>query len=386
MCYSLKRDNASFSSMDSSCQLTTLPTGKFVGHNFRYNLHLNNVSFRPIKLLTYASVLIGILLLIAGICTQFQGKNYFTEFSYPLDIDILPEIQNLKNGLEPSVSPITVFSYSYLKAAESVCSGVKPTVLFVIKSAQPHMLRRNVIRQTWGSESRFPDVVIRTVFLIGTQLGNNSLDEVLNKEDAAYKDLVQADFIDSYSNNTLKTMMGFKWAVQYCSHAQFIAFSDDDMYISPLNILRFIDSPDLYPDNSLSNSSIQPDLNLYAGYVFANSAPMRLPWLKWYISWDEYKYNMWPPYITAGAYIVSRRTLLDLYYASLFTQFLRFDDVFLGLVAQKAHIGLRHSSEFYFWKKKYTALGYKNVIASHGYSDPQELFSIWEEQKKLGHA
>nr|CAG4642561.1 EOG090X07IA [Evadne anonyx] len=293
---------------------------------------------------------------------------------------------NLKDGFEPSVLPITVFNYSYLKEAEGVCSKVQPNVLFIIKSARQHSLRRQIIRQTWGSEKRFPDVVIRTVFLIGTQLGNNSLDHILNTEDEIHKDLVQANFIDSYGNNTLKTMMGFKWAVQHCSHAQFIVFSDDDMYLSPLNILRFIGNPHCYPEDTSSNSSLDPDQNLYAGYVFGNSAPMRLPWLKWYISWDEYKFNLWPPYVTAGAYIVSRRTLLDLYYASLFTQFLRFDDVFLGLVALKAHIKLQHSSDFYFWKKPYTALSYKNVIASHGYNNPEELLNTWQEQKNLGHA
>lgn len=326
------------------------------------------------------------MLLIAVLHIESRGKDYYTEFSYPLDIDILPEIQNLKDGLKPSVSPITMFNYSYLREAETMCSKIEPNVLFIIKSARPHLLRRKVIRQTWGSVTRLPDVVIRTVFLIGTQLGNNALDDILNEEDNTYKDLVQGDFIDSYDNNTLKTMMGFNWVVQYCPRAQIIVFSDDDMYVSPLNILRFVDNPNNYPDDSSSNSSYDPDQNLYAGHVFGNSAPMRIPWLKWYISYDEYKYNIWPPYITAGAYILSRKSLPDLFYASFFTQFLRFDDVFLGLVAQKAHIRPQHSSEFYFWKKKYSALDYKNVIASHGYHNPEELFDVWQEQKKLGHA
>ena len=121
------------------------------------------------------------------------------------------------------------------------------------------------------------------------------------------------------------------------------------------------------------------------GHVFENSSPHRIPFSKWYISWGEYGNLLWPPYITAGTYIVSRQTLLDLYYGSLFTQFLRFDDVFLGFVAQKAHIHLQHSPDVYFYKE-YTASGYKNVIASHGFDNPEELLNVWVEQKDLGHA
>ena len=223
--------------------------------------HLLVLHYRPNKLIAFTAVVTGILLLIIGIHIPFQSFP----IEYPLDIDILPEIQKLKNGLEPSVQPITVFNYSYLKEAESTCSGVRPNVLFIVKSARYHLQRRKIIRQTWGSKTRLPDVVIRIVFLIGNKLGENNLDKILDKEDEVYNDLVQADFIDSYGNNALKTLSGFKWAVQHCSHAQFIVFSDDDMYISPLNILRFINNPHQYPDGSSSNSLLDSNQSLYAG-------------------------------------------------------------------------------------------------------------------------
>lgn len=118
-----------------------------------------------------------------------------------------------------------------------------------------------------------------------------------------------------------------------------------------------------------------------------HSAPLRHKlWNKWYISLEEYPFHLWPPYATAGAYIVSRDALLDLHYGSFYTKYFQFDDIFLALVALKMNITPIHCSHFHFWGKSYTKLGYRDVIASHGYSDPDELRRVWNEQREAGYA
>lgn len=101
---------------------------------------------------------------------------------------------------------------------------------------------------------------------------------------------------------------------------------------------------------------------------------------------EEYPYHLWPPYVTAGAYIVSREALLSLHYGSFYTKYFQFDDIFVGLVALKVNIEPFHCQEFYFWKKSYSKSGYRDVIASHGYGNPDELRRVWHEQKSAGHA
>jgi hypothetical protein len=53
---------------------------------------------------------------------------------------------------------------------------------------------------------------------------------------------------------------------------------------------------------------------------------------KWYLSLEEYPYHLLPPYVTAGAYVLSQPALKDFYYGSYFVKRFKFDDVFLGLV------------------------------------------------------
>lgn len=117
----------------------------------------------------------------------------------------------------------------------------------------------------------------------------------------------------------------------------------------------------------------------YAGFMF-QSTPQRIRSSKWRVSLEEYPWNKWPPYVTAGAYVLSNRCMKMLYAGSLFVKNFRFDDIYLGIVAKKVGLKLTHCPNIYFYKKSYTLNGYKNVIASHGYGHPEELIRVWNEQ------
>ncbi len=58
----------------------------------------------------------------------------------------------------------------------------------------------------------------------------------------AYGDLVQENFIDSYRNLTLKTLMGIRWASIHCSNAKFVVKIDDDVIINPFYLLNYLDN------------------------------------------------------------------------------------------------------------------------------------------------
>ncbi|GBM05255.1 Beta-1,3-galactosyltransferase brn [Araneus ventricosus] len=337
----------------------------------------------------------------------------------------------LKNNEKPAYKPVNEFNYPYRISNNKKClqgndgNYEKVVILYIIKSALCNQSKRDAIRKSWGWENRFSDVNIKRIFMLGVS-SDLSLQDKIDEEYARNKDLVQADFIDSYYNNTLKTMMGFKWTVQNCPKAQFIMFVDDDMYVSTKNLLKFIRNPfnkrvgfrrkrdlsnsflsnrkgNLYSKESVSetlridrNSNSRKllefdpvlsafDGRLLAGYVFFSS-PMRHKSSKWYISLTEYPFSKYPPYVTAGAYVVSYPALEDLYYTSMYTQHFKFDDVYLGIVAKKCGISPLHNEHFYFWREPYSKEGYSNVIASHGFDDPDELKKVWEEQRSLGHA
>jgi hypothetical protein len=340
--------------------------------------------------------------------------DFGTNFSYPLDINNLRDIiESLKDKqpLDSMPKSINDYNYRFIIRNQNQCSKINSinnqnrsvhneedvTLLIVVKSALKHFDRRNAIRKSWGFEKRFSDVIIRRIFILGNCVDRtdiNDCQDLIDDEFNRYKDIVQADFEDTYYNNTIKTMVAFKWIVEHCSRAQFILFVDDDYYISIKNLLKFIRNPtnaspliDSETDtNKLNELKYQFDGRLYSGYVFSSSTPMRHKISKWFVSLQEYPYSYYPPYVTAGAFILSNVSLLDMYFASFYTKHFRFDDIYIGILAKKVSIIPLHNENFYFWKLKYDPNVYANVIASHGFSDSNELMRVWNQQKTLGNA
>lgn len=360
-----------------------------------------SITAKRVKFL-FAFVIVILTLHLFGVFTHLFEKDFYEDFHYPYDGDITIFIQQLRNNQLPKISPINEYKFEYLKDCKNKCENdVQLRLLFVIKSSVANFNRRAAIRNSWGYQKRFSDVEIRTVFILGRKR-NESLQRSVNEESNKFKDIIQADFADTYFNNTIKTMMGFKWAVNYCANSQFYMFVDDDYYVSTKNVLMFIRHPTKYPSFlkesvislknlidrkalSIYDYELPSDVRLYTGYTFT-SAPHRHITSKWQVSLEEYPYHMWPPYVTAGAYILSKEALFDMYYASFYTKHFRFDDIYVGLLAYKAKIEPYHCAEFHYYKKPYSPNSYNYTIASHGYGDPEELLKVWNEQKRLGHS
>lgn len=361
-----------------------------------------NMSRRKVKHVIFI-IILSFLLYVFGVFHHAFEKDFYSEFHYPYDGDIEMLVEQLKTNRTPTVTPINSYDFHFFKTCQNKCKGVQNLrLVFLIKSAPEHFDNRIAIRSTWGFERRFSDVEIKTLFLLGTRHNSPILQKSIDEESHKFADIIQANFTDTYYNNTYKAMMGMTWAVKYCPNSKFYMFVDDDYYVSTKNVLRFVRYPTNYPkylkepmanaNSALKRKLVQAsdfelanDVRLYTGFAFMSS-PHRHYVSKWYISLNEYPYHMWPPYVTAGAYILSRDALIDMYYTSFYTKHFKFDDIYVGILAYKAKIEPFHSEEFYFYKQSYNKLNYEYTIASHGYGDPNELIHTWTEQKSLGNA
>lgn len=373
--------------------------------------------FKPIAWLTRRKALrsickiFGLIALIValdilGVFTHIFELDFVRYFNYPLEDDVLRYAQWRQQKHSPNTAtdqqipslnsvpaPINWYNYTFLY--QRSCNMVEvrqPQLTIIVKSALRNTERRQAIRKTWGFEKRFSDVHLKRVFMLGIS-HDESLMAAISSEAQQNGDIVQADFLDTYYNNTIKTMMAMRWVVDHCSYSQYYLFVDDDYYVSMKNVLRFIAHPSVYPGYAITlNSMWEHKLKraqqerLYAGYV-VESRPLRYKFSKWYVSLTEYPFSKWPPYVTAGAFILSRAALFDLYYVSQYTQHFRFDDIYLGIVALKAHLMLTHCDYFYFYRPKYKGPeSYKFVMVSHEFGDSNEMQRIWNECRSAGYA
>ena len=53
----------------------------------------------------------------------------------------------------------------------------------------------------------------------------------LEEESSKYGDIIQGDFLDTYHNLSYKAIMGNLWVAEFCSQAEFVVKTDDDMYV-----------------------------------------------------------------------------------------------------------------------------------------------------------
>ena len=82
---------------------------------------------------------------------------------------------------------------------------------------------------------------ISYMFHTGSTLDEN-IQRSLEEESQEYGDLVQGDFLDNYYNLSYKAIMGNLWVAEFCSQAEFLVKTDDDMFVDMYEVKTcFID-------------------------------------------------------------------------------------------------------------------------------------------------
>lgn len=198
----------------------------------------------------------------------------------------------------------------------------------------------------------------------------------LDHESGTFGDILQADFIDSYKHNTYKTMTSLKYAAERCrSMTSYILLIDGDYSLNIHNLVAYI-------------KYINKPEGLYGGKTWWDSQPFRLPLHKHYVSLSEYLFSQYPPFVTAGAILLSVDVAEKFYVASQFTKYYQFDDVFFGIVAKKVGVvptDMGHLLPSYFNVPKMTDSRNKKLIGSHRFGKLNEVEHIYKEYGQQQH-
>ncbi|KAG4065812.1 hypothetical protein HA402_012490 [Bradysia odoriphaga] len=120
------------------------------------------------------------------------------------------------------------------------------TAVIVVLSARNNFDRRNLVRETYGTVRNANNVqILGVVFMLGNAdatgsdvTDSNKLQEELDR----FGDVVVGDFVDSYRNLTLKTIMAYDWITTYCREAQMVVKTDDDVLVNIFELTKELDS------------------------------------------------------------------------------------------------------------------------------------------------
>lgn len=301
------------------------------------------------------------------------------------------------------------------------------SILVIVKSAVNYFERRESIRKTWYLNGNIGSYKFKTVFFVGACDQINPVpakllqtkgfshwtpahcrDEIA-KESKLFGDIIQSSGIDSYYNNTVKTFMTLRWIHERCP-TDFALAIDDDYVVEIDNFLDYVATiAGEYLPSKIATPSSQDATHqstdplstdnytialqrlgrqyFWSGYLLDHVKPLRSPFSKWYISRTDYCYDRYPTYLTGGMHLMSSKTARHLYYGTYFTQKFIFDDVYLGIIADRIHIEPESNPEFkctieyYLSQKPFRP----NATRCSGVHDipAKSLLKLWEIRRQI---
>ncbi|GMT31316.1 hypothetical protein PFISCL1PPCAC_22613 [Pristionchus fissidentatus] len=305
---------------------------------------------------------IVLLLWLSGMTDHFFTTSY-AEFSWPPHIHLRAKVEEVIRAGRPVSDTPNVWNRSVEVVPSCVTGAYKdadPThrLLVIVKSAVGNFEARNAIRSTWGTEQSENEWGIRFVFVLGASQDRSIMNRVMRESDNYHDILLSTDFVDEYYNNGKKFGLSL-WLTTVsplaagCPSA-FTLLIDDDYMVNRANLIHLL-------------SGRRGDEPLYEGWRM-DSAPFRFRLHKHRVSLADYPFDAYPPYITAGAVLLSAHSAERFYYGSLFLKLYAFDDVYAGILAKQLSIQPDHNDAFLYWSSARANIDWSKTIAAHGFA------------------
>ncbi|XP_063787477.1 beta-1,3-galactosyltransferase 2-like [Pseudophryne corroboree] len=260
--------------------------------------------------------------------------------------------------------------FPYLIEEDKKCTSGPPFLLLLIPSRPEETQTRNVLRKTWANETLMEGVHITRLFLLGRPTSNeNGIQEKVIQESSMFHDIIQQDFIDSYNNLTLKTLMGMEWTSRLCPGVSYVMKIDTDMFFNPWFLVEKVLQP-----------KTPPRVNYFTGLVVIGGPPFRDKGSKWYVSFEAYSKNIYPPYCSGTGYVLSGDLAEKIYMQAESLNIFPFEDVFVGICLEKIGIQISKPAGNWFLGEKieYSRCQFAKLITVHRFT-PDELLKLWPD-------
>ncbi len=233
--------------------------------------------------------------------------------------------------------------YNYVHTNSDLCTRNQSKhkgvfLLIMCLTAPSETSRRAFIRRTWANVTYVLGKRVAIVFLLA-KTKSDKMNQIIDVENRLYKDICLKDFIDSYENLTLKTMMGFRWVNSFCNQTKFVLKIDSDTVPNLRNLIRHLDK--------------QTKETTYQGHLIHHGKPVRTndTWLRrWLVPESAYPHPTYPSYANGPAYLVSGNLVEKIVSVSNHIPYILIEDVY-GAMLMKT-IGVIPSHDHRYTQKR----------------------------------
>ncbi|XP_060564908.1 beta-1,3-galactosyltransferase 5-like [Ruditapes philippinarum] len=300
-----------------------------------------------------------------------------------IDIDeplpaIEEEIKKMQSYYNMSKSKLTVLNSKFLIENKSVCSEV-PELIVLIPSIPSNGYIRTAIRSTYGLIARYtPSDLqrfgmqhpVQIAFLLGRS-PNQSVDYDVRKEQRKHSDIVQADFIDSYYNLTLKVLYGLKWVNTYCQGVRYVLKADEDVFVNIQLLLA-----------ELRTYRVSTKGSVF-GFIHSSYYGLKvLKTGKWGVNESEYPLRRYPPYAQGTSYTITGNLVPKIVEIAQHLPYLHIEDAFItGIIAGKilgANLERINGNSFWTEEAPDPCEFVKTERVSQTNMKPSSMYKTWQ--------
>ncbi|KAK7506777.1 hypothetical protein BaRGS_00002252 [Batillaria attramentaria] len=279
----------------------------------------------------------------------------------------------------PRAQIINAFLPKLIIQTRDLCPKDDLFLLIVVPSVVDKFNERQAIRNTWASPiygtSTWPRKKLRhsvkIVFFLGVKNASSN-SGLLKQESALHGDIVQADFVDSYRNLSIKIAAACHWSATYCGSARHLLKVDSDTFVNLPLLLEFLEI--------VSARSSHYVLGCNAGQT---SSVVRSHPSKWAVGLDEYPFRSYPVYLYGNSYVISGDAIPELLHAYQHMPLVPVEDaLFTGILRKVA--GVRHIYCPYFAhpsvKRKIDLCPFARdrALTQTGFNHPPGLYVMWK--------
>ena len=230
--------------------------------------------------------------------------------------------------------------------------GQEYFLLILVASATYNYERRRDIRVTWGVDYAIKPRW-KTMFLVGKPRTEKNATR-LATEEKIFGDFVRGGYYDHYWNQTRKVQMAFEWAHKYCNFSYLLKV-DDDVFVDIKGLVSHLSKP------------TTPRTKYYMGDRIRNPIVFRQG--KWRVTEEEFSSGKsYPDFVRGLGYVLSPDVVsvfVDLFGV---VRHFRLDDVYVGMLADKAGVEITHHPGFLVFGPKSFAecVLPKDILLWHG--------------------
>ncbi|KAM4596407.1 beta-1,3-galactosyltransferase 5-like [Fundulus diaphanus] len=263
-------------------------------------------------------------------------------------------------------------NYQFVMDNSEVCKNNTPFLVLMVPVAPKNVAARDAIRQTWGKYGVIQGEVVLTLFMLGLDGGVDV--EKLKQEDQQHHDLIQSNFMDTYLNLTVKTMVIMDWLATRCPTTAYAMKVDSDMFLNIDNLVMMLQKPGI------------PKLNYLTGMLMWNRPVIRSKNSKWYVSEDLFPDPQYPTYTLGMGYIFSNDLPIKFVEVSKSIKPFNIEDAYIGMCMKK--LGLSPTSppdpsQFKAYNSKYDRCEFSKII-TYILGSSEQLKNYWADHKKPG--